>query len=74
MWRKRGVGIGYFEVCNGVRQREERLTEVIEGEVGEGCGKFYIKGVSTSEVNGGDSGGKFGDLVAVIAFKSQARD
>ena len=26
MGRKRGVGIGYFEVCNGVRQREERLT------------------------------------------------
>ena len=43
---------------------------MIEGEVGEGYGEFYDPGVSTSEVKGGDSGRKFGDVVAVVAFKS----
>ena len=43
MGRKSGVGVGYIEVCNGVRQRG-RLSEIFgmtEGEMGQGCGEFY---------------------------------
>ena len=74
MGRKSGADVRNLEVGNGVRQRGARFTETIEGEVGEGCGVFFDWGVSAPEVNGGDSGRKFGDLALVPAFKSQASD